>query len=150
MKRTLFIAGLVCIFLLACEKDKNNIKNDNLVIKMNNICGFCAGGDSLIVTPDITCFERLSPCDDSGFKKTVTTNKSEWDELLGLLDVEKFKKIDLNTCYVCVDGCDTWIQVKNGSFSHEIRFADFDSPAVRSIQPFIDKLYEIGSRVSEN
>ncbi len=69
--------------------------------------------------------------------------KSEWDKLTGMIDFDEFNNIHLNTCNVCVDGCDKWITLRNGSYSHTIRFGYQDSAAIQSIKPLVDKLDSI-------
>jgi hypothetical protein len=49
----------------------------------------------------------------------------------------------MNPCNECVDGCDQWITIRNGSYSHIIRFGYGDSAALISIYPFADKLDSI-------
>jgi hypothetical protein len=66
--------------------------------------------------------------------------KSEWDKLTGIIDFDEFNNIHLNTCNVCADGCDKWITIRNGSYSHTIRFGYQDSAAVQPIKPLVDKL----------
>ena len=114
------------------------------------MCGWCAGADSLLITEKKTHYEYFSPCDDSDYFRDTVTEKKEWNDLIGQLDMEKFQNIDINTCYVCVDGCDTWINVKDSSVSHTIRFGYADTIVIKDIRPFVDKLDSIRTRFRNN
>ena len=148
MKRILFTIGLSILFILSCEKEESHHQNGKggLEIMTGTICGWCAGVDSLIITEDKMNYHYINPCDESDYFKDTITEKSKWDELIKLIDLEEFLKITINTCYVCVDGCDTWISIKNDSTSHTIRFGYSDSLTIQNIKPFVDKLDSIRTR----
>jgi hypothetical protein len=140
--------------LYPAERKKNNLKDEGLeenglIIKMSGSCGWCGGYDSLKISESAIYYAFNDPCGDADSSNNWVTNKDDWNELIGLLDLLEFKKVNVNTCYVCVDGCDTWISVKSEYFFHEIRFGDYDSLTVQPIQPFIDKLYDIRSHLTE-
>ena len=92
----------------------------------------------MVITDDLTIYTSISPCDDKGYSRTEYTDKIEWFELNRQLNLIEFAKIDLNSCNVCVDGCDSWVSIRNGSFYHKIRFGYQDSIAIQKIRPFID------------
>jgi len=114
---------------------------------MCSICGWCAGGDSLLVTQEKTHYESNTECGKITKNREIETAETDWNELIKLLDKEEFQKIDLNTCNVCGDGCDTWITLNDGGNTHTIRFGDNDSLAIAEIQPFVDKLKEIKVKI---
>jgi hypothetical protein len=139
--------------LISCENNNKYINDDDLLksgkglkITIGSVCGWCAGGDSLFITESGTSFTRFIPCGGNGYAKDTITNPNEWNELLEKLDLAEFKKITINTCYLCVDGCDTWILVKNDTFSHRISFGYNDTVALENIRPFVDKLKKIRDR----
>ena len=66
-------------------------------------------------------------------KKTGTLDEVELDALLAKLDFQELKKLDLNTCNVCFDGCDDWIFFSDGIESHYIRFSKND-PKLQLVQ----------------
>jgi hypothetical protein len=74
----------------------------------------------------------------------ITT--SEFENLLSLLDFEEFKKLDLNSCNVCFDGCDDWIFIDTGSESHYIRFTRND-PKLEPIQEFIAQMNAVKTQL---
>lgn len=142
----IFIAiGIMLISINSCTIDNNEIelKGDGLTISTGTVCGWCMGSDSLTITEVDTYFEYKSSCDENIYTKEDQTDKSEWNDLIGKLNIEEFKKISLNTCYVCVDGCDYWILISNSSFSHKIRFGYQDSLQIKNIREFVDKLNTI-------
>jgi len=80
--------------------------------------------------------------------REIETAKTDWDQLIEFLDKEEFQKIEINSCNVCADGCDTWITLNDGGNSHTIRFGSNDSLAIAEIQPFVDKLKEIRVKIN--
>jgi hypothetical protein len=152
MRKYMLTLSMSLLLLISCNEEKiaTELKSSSLEITLGSICGWCAGGDSLLVTELKTHYEYNTPCDDFDLKKDTVTNRQDWEELTNLLDFEEFKKIDINTCYVCADGCDTWITVNDGAITHTIRFGYDDSLAVQSVRPFIDKLLAIRENVKSN
>jgi hypothetical protein len=149
MSKIFLVVGITMFLFISCEKENNGAanKSDKLQISMGGICGWCGGSDSLLITQTRTYYESFSPCDSSVEKMDTLTAEKEWNELVDLLDLEEFRKIDINTCYVCVDGCDTWITVKDNTFSHTIRYGYNDSTVIQNIRPFVDKLQEIKAEI---
>jgi len=146
MIRLLLTTVFSFLLILSCTKEKKTAGNDELVITMGSICGWCAGGDSLLITKYMINYHFISPCDKNSYIKDTLTNIKEWNTLIGEFDQEKFQKININTCNYCADGCDTWISIKNNSISHMIRFGYADSNAILTIKPFVDKLDSIRIR----
>jgi hypothetical protein len=149
MRKYLLTLGLLIFLFTACTENRNelDLKTNKVEISMCSICGWCAGGDSLLVTQEKTYFESNTECGKITKNREIETPENDWDELLKLLDKEEFQKIEINTCNVCVDGCDTWITLNDGGKSHTIRFGFNDSLAIAEIQPFVDKLKEIRAKI---
>jgi hypothetical protein len=147
MSKFLFITVILFILIASCKKDKKEqtITNNELKITFGTVCGWCAGSDSLTITKESTKFRSYS-CSTSNYSFDSTTNKSDWDQLTGLLDLEKFSSININTCNVCVDGCDTWVSIKSDTNFHRISFGTNDSIAIQDIKPFIEELELISKR----
>ena len=144
MKYVMILTALFFIFSSCTEKDNNNIRlNNEYTIVLGHVCGWCAGADSLFIINQEITYTDINYCDDITIKKQQAINADTWNDLMHLLDLEEFLKISINTCYVCVDGCDTWIRVTNDSLSHMIRFGRRDSLSVKPVQPFIDALNSI-------
>jgi len=76
-------------------------------------------------------------------------NETELDALLAKLDFAELKKLDLNSCNVCFDGCDDWIYFSNGTENHYIRFSRND-PKLQMIQTFVDQLNAIKTQYIAN
>jgi hypothetical protein len=142
MIRFLFPIGFSILLISSCTKEKRTDGNDDIAITMGTMCGWCAGDDSLLITKYKTHFRFINPCDSKGYIKDTLTDLKEWNTLIGKLDLDKFQKININTCNICVDGCDTWISINNNTISHTIRFGNIDSALV-TIKPFVDKLDSI-------
>ncbi len=142
-----FLVGL----LKSCETDKpiENIYG-NYVVSMGTSCGWCVGADSLSVTANLTHYEYNFPCNDNDYAFDTLTNIVEWNELMSEFDMKKFQSININTCNVCADGCDTWVSVQNDTVTHRISFGSENSAEIANIKPFIDKLNSIRSRYRKN
>jgi len=54
-------------------------------------------------------------------EKNGPISTSELEALLAKLDFQELKKLNLNSCNLCVDGCDDWIYFDNGTETHYIR-----------------------------
>jgi hypothetical protein len=150
MRKCFLVLSIVILVFISCDKKEESadLKSGNLQIIRGSICGWCAGGDSLLITEDKTYYESNSPCTELVFSIDTLTIDDEWEDMVDLLDMSEFQKIDLNTCYVCADGCDTWITVNNGSVSHTIRYGYDDSLAIQAIQPFVEKLDAINAKMA--
>ncbi len=144
MKKSFLFVGFAIIVISCTEKvDSERPSYDSTNIIFGHVCGWCAGADSLFITDVSMTHTAINYCDDITSKEQQTIHPDTWNNLIQLLDLEEFLNISINTCYVCVDGCDTWIRVTNDSITHMIRFGHRDSLIVKPVQPFIDALYTI-------
>jgi hypothetical protein len=140
MKVFLLASMLFLLWAISCNKEK---ETSGLIIVEGSVCGWCAGSDSVIISEYKINYRNMHSCDHHAYSKVSHIEKSEWDKLTGIIDFDEFNNIHLNTCNVCVDGCDKWITLRNGSYSHTIRFGYQDSAAIQSIKPLVDKLDSI-------
>ncbi len=146
MKTFFLFAVALGILSFSCQKpfQQGGINENQLRISMNLACGWCAPGDSLMLTqPTTTYVYYPSSCNKEGPRITKPTIATQWEELLNLLDLKKFNAIDLNSCNICVDGCDEWITVQQKGASHTIRYGSAESKELKEIKPFIDQLHQI-------
>lgn len=82
--------------------------------------------------------------------KTGTLIGTELDALLASLNFSEFEKLDLNSCNICFDGCDDWIQVIDGVESHYIRYGGSETE-LQPIKVFVNQLNSIKAKyASEN
>jgi hypothetical protein len=137
MKMLLLASMLLLLWAISCNKDK---EISGLTIVGGSACGWCTGMDSVIISEKLINYRYMNPCDHKACSKVSHIDKSEWDRITGIIDLDAFNSIRLNTCNVCVDGCDQWITISNGSYSHTIRFGYEDSAAVLTIKPLVEKL----------
>ena len=146
-KITLFV---FLVFLMAsCQEDQlvTEKSPSKVVIKTGTICGWCTVNDTLTISDNTVRYVNYTQCNNStpSVKKNGQIATSDLEVLLSRLDFDELKKIDLNTCNICFDGCDDWIYFNNGSESHYIRFTRND-PKLQPIQGFIDQLNGIKTR----
>jgi hypothetical protein len=140
MRSSILSALIIICFSSACEDDKNDSRG--LMIMTGISCGWCAGEDSLAITSLKSIYEFKGACDEPNKSITEHTQSEVWRELRTSLNWDDFKAIDVNTCALCADGCDTWIRIQNGAESHYIRFT-YSSPEIETIAAFVNKLKAI-------
>lgn len=142
MKRTL-IAATIIVLALACQDEQliAEKSSSDLIIKTGTICGWCSMNDTLSINGNVVRYVNYTQCDNSKptVEKIEEISSAKVDSLLSLLNFDEFKKIDLNTCNVCFDGCDTWIIIKKGTEVHQIRFTGNETQ-LQPIRTFVDRL----------
>lgn len=145
MKRILIFSMLV-ILALACQDEQlaSEKSPSGFTIKTGTICGWCSKNDTLSIIGNSVRYVNYTQCNNSipALEKTGEMNNAELDSLLMMLDFGEFKKIELNTCNVCADGCDTWIYIQNDGDSHLIRFTGNESN-LDPVKEFIERLNAI-------
>jgi len=148
----ILLVVFVILIVNSCQSDQLAEKNlhSNLIIKTGTVCGWCTVNDTLTIRGNAVRYVNYTKCDNS--KPVVEKNgqlpNSELEALINKLDISELKKIDLNSCNVCTDGCDDWIFFDNGSQSHYIRFGKGD-PKLQPVQLFIDQLNAIKIQYSK-
>lgn len=148
MKRILIVA-VIAILAFACQEEQlvSEKNSSDLTIKTGTICGWCSRNDTLSILGNTVHYVNYTQCSNSkpSINKTGEINTKSLDSLLMLLDYDTFKKIELNTCNVCFDGCDNWILIKSGEESHYIRFTGNET-ILEPIKGFIERLNVIKSK----
>jgi hypothetical protein len=147
MQNLILVALLICMLGAACEDDRQDRKT--ITIMTGKACGWCGGADSLRITSSKTVYEYRNGCDPTKNKTiTETTPEERWDDLITSLNWYDFKDVEVNTCALCADGCDTWILIQIGADSHRIQFTD-NSPEVEPIRTFVEKLKAVHEKFRE-
>jgi hypothetical protein len=148
MRILISMAILLCLVGLSCDDDDN--ESVEIVIKTGSECGWCGGRDSLTITKLSSSYAFRSPCPEIEDKnRNAHTNPAEWNELLATLNWDDFNKVQVNTCAMCADGCDTWISVEKNQKTHRIRFTE-SSEEIEPIRPFVDKLDSLIEEFRQN
>ena len=151
MIRKFLIIITVIVLAFSCTYDSldNKINNSDVMIKTGTVCGWCTLNDTLTIIGNSVRYVNYANCSTNkpSIEKSGQITKIELDALLAKLDFAELTKLDLNTCNVCVDGCDDWISFKKGTETHYIRFTRND-PKLQAIQTFIEQLYAIKSEYS--
>jgi hypothetical protein len=145
--RIIFSIFLFVLIFCTCNKESNHltisdykVDSTGIVIKYGMACGWCGGNDSLTIFSNDLWYFSHSPCDNTTKVEHELLSENEKNDLLNSLNLNDFSKIEINTCFICVDGCDKWISVKNNNYYHQIRYGTYDSLTMRSIKNFVDKL----------
>ncbi|MGE5395503.1 MAG: hypothetical protein ACM3P1_12235 [Candidatus Saccharibacteria bacterium] len=148
MKRILLLI-IIATFVFACQQEQvvSEKNPTDLIIKTGIICGWCSRNDTLSIIGNSVRYVNYTQCNNSkpASVKTREIASSELDSLLMMLDFDEFKKIELNTCNVCFDGCDSWIEIRQRAESHYIRFTGNES-TLAPIKEFIERLNTIKSK----
>lgn len=149
MSRITLFAFSIILFVFACRDDQVVAEKlqSKVVIKTGTVCGWCSRNDTLLIKGNSVRYVNYTQCNNStpAVVKNGQITASVLDTLLSKFDFNELKKLDLNSCNVCVDGCDDWIYFDNGSESHYIRFTRND-PKLHPIQVFVDQLNAIKSQ----
>jgi hypothetical protein len=151
MNKRIILAALVFGVLFSCSYDtvEDNNENSGVVIKTGMVCGWCSRNDTLTIRENSVRYVNYANCStvNPTIQKTGQITTSDLTTLLADLDFAELKKLDLNSCNVCVDGCDSWLLVDYGSESHYIRFGGTESE-LQPIQAFLDQLNLIKAQYS--
>ena len=138
---TLYLLLLLITAVQACERKSSVAIHEDLVLSISTVCGWCAGGDSLIIKSDETIYKHFASCDMSKMQTiTNVTDKTVWNRLVSLLDKKKFNAVELNICNVCADGCDIRATVKDKNYNHSISYGSSENAEVLTIRPFLKEL----------
>lgn len=147
MKPKTLIVNLFLLLAFSCDDKENQMNTDKLTVTYGHICGWCSGLDSITVSQVTTSLFYDYYCGDSVINRSDITKQDLWSLLKQNINKDEFQKISLNTCYVCVDGCDTWITVSSDNYYHKIRYGYRDINKLNSIKPFIEVLDSIRTSV---
>lgn len=143
----------VIAFAFSCTYDSLDDKSNDsdLIIKTGTVCGWCTVNDTLTITGNSVRYVNYANCSANkpSVEKNGQLNDGDLDALLAKLDFTELKKLDLNSCNVCFDGCDEWIFFSNGVENHYIRFSENDTK-LQQIQAFIDQLNAIKTQYIAN
>jgi hypothetical protein len=150
MKKLFLILFLVTTSLICCRKDRDEwlLKHSpstasSLKISAGFMCGWGSGEDSLIITKSEIRYVYTVPSRSSvpEINKTRPTTTEEWDRIVNSVNFSVFSGLDYNSCNICVDGCDEWISIMNGSSTHKITFGlGLNIDSISELQSVISQL----------
>jgi len=150
MFRKTSILVLVIFVFLSCRHEQvaEDSVSNSMSIKTGTICGWCSKDDTLSIKGNAVRYINFWDCrTNQSLEKKGILSALEWNALVAKLDFDELKKLNLNTCNYCADGCDEWLLIEKGSESHYIRFG-IDDPELKPIKSFLDELYLIKARYS--
>lgn len=155
----LILGALSVLSVLSCQQNNiedvevNGLKQYDLFFAYGSECGWGTIDDSLAVTEDYIFYDYYSQFYQEEFQITTTLNQQDWHELKDTFNVltwSRFKLIDLNTCNICVDGCDYLLFVKYNNQTHRIRYGEGDLEKYPEIKALADMLMEIKTQQYES
>ncbi|WP_162818003.1 hypothetical protein U0035_03145 [Niabella yanshanensis] len=132
---------LIAFAAASCQRKSTPASNTDVILSISTVCGWCTGGDSLVINASQSVYQYSPSCDPAqAATTTAATDKKIWNELLSLFDKTQFEKININLCNVCADGCDVRVTVKDKNYIHSISYGGSDNQAVSAVRPFLEKL----------
>ncbi|RED99404.1 hypothetical protein [Marinoscillum furvescens] len=137
--------------LAACQETNNRQLSDGFQVRIGQICGWCAGEHELALSAETYSYTYDHACDDELDvpEQFFDTPDQDWHELTRHYHKQDFAKETIATCNVCADGCDYWVIVSDGEFSHEIRFGNPKEVKTRSVRIFSKKLVTLLKEAQE-
>lgn len=117
-------------------KDNSCAEGSNIVITNTKVCGWFPNYDSMSINSKSLKYYNYCMADKPVKEYPITCD--EWALLLSKLDVEEFRKLTINTCNICVDGCDISLSIKSEDQFHRIKFGPNQVPD--SIKEFVEKM----------
>jgi hypothetical protein len=145
MKISIFLIILLSVCLISCKKPDNislNKENSPMVIKAGFACGWGSGEDSLIISSTTIKYVYSVPAKSHvpEINQTRFTTSTDWKNITNAINISNFLKLNYNTGYIAVDGCDEWISIKNDSVSHQIRFGlGFKIDSIKPLQDLLSQ-----------
>jgi hypothetical protein len=121
LKTTTAILIVTIAISTGCKKTDDSL---NLTIKAGFACGWGSGEDSLEISRNEIKYVYFVPSKspEAVIRTSRNVTESEWNEITEAFNMDEFSRLDYNTCNICVDGCDEWININDGRKAHNIRF----------------------------
>ncbi len=149
VRTIIFICSVFLSFSCTYNSVEDTDNEKEFRIITGTICGWCTVNDTLVIQGKSVRYVNYTNCSKGKptIQKTGELKQADIDLLISLLDFDEIRKIELNSCNVCFDGCDDWIRIEKGTDSHYIRFSREESK-LKSIQNFVDQLNLIKAQYS--
>jgi hypothetical protein len=144
----IFIILMTFFVLLGCKKSELT-PNSDLIIKAGFMCGWGSGDDSLVISQSKIKYVYYIPAQSRVpiINKSRSVSESEWTEILNIVNLDDFVKLNYQSCNICVDGCDEWISMEDDKISHSIRIGKgYQIGIISGLQ---NKLAELRSEFSK-
>ncbi len=113
------------------------------VIKTGTNSGFCLGycSKEFVITPEKITYTQ-SGHEVSDKIKHISFSKSDWNELVDLVDFQKFNSLpDRIGCPGCADAPVEWIEIRSGDKTKKIEFESGDNiPEIKNLILALEKI----------
>ncbi len=151
MKTTLYLF-LVFLAITGCGREDEEallpkFSTGTDYIKTGIACGLCDGtcNDTLLITADKLFYKKIVW--GEGEPKTEIIEQSftrqGWENLTGLVELQRFAALELESCARCYDGCDISLEIKTSGLNNSISFPWNDYPVeVDSLVKSLDAIRE--------
>ena len=139
------VLPFLLILCISCEKN-----SDKLEFITGFGCGFCGGYDSLSITKSSMSYKLTYPCEQEEYSLNQETSEDDWEALKREFNWKDFEAVDVDVCHICVDGCDTWLIVKEEGRVHNIRWGTTEEEQIENIRPIVDLLGTIKGRLYQD
>ena len=147
MRSSFILLILIFLVLLGCKKS-DLTSNSDLIIKAGFMCGWGSGEDSLEISQSKITYVYYIPSQSRVpiINKSRAVTESEWKQILDIVNLDDFIKLNYQSCNICVDGCDEWISIQDDEISHNIRFGK--GSQIDTISRLQNKLAELRAEFS--
>jgi len=136
-----WVSNIIIIQSRGVENDQNQTIQP--VIKTGTNSGHCIGycSKEFIITPEKITYTE-SGRDVSDKTKDIPFSKSNWNELVDLIDVQKFNSLpDRIGCPGCADAPIEWIEITSGNKTKRIEFENGnDIPEINKLISVLQKI----------
>lgn len=145
------IVYCVAVINIGCEPEvefsnkENEANEDSILITSTKVCGWVPNYDSIAIDNKGVRYYNLCMANKPVMEYPIPAE--QWSTLKSTLNLDAFKKIDLNMCNICADGCDMSISVKTNSFYHYIKFNPYQVPD--TIKDFVENLQRLRASAKE-
>ncbi|EGG42145.1 Hypothetical protein Nlim_0984 [Candidatus Nitrosarchaeum limnium SFB1] len=139
--------GVSNIIIIQSRSEDDQNQTIQPVIKTGTNSGHCIGycSKEFIITPEKITYTE-SGRDVSDKTKDIPFSKSNWNELVDLIDVQKFNSLpDRIGCPGCADAPVEWIEITFGNKTKRIEFENGDD--IPEINKLISVLQKIRSPI---
>jgi hypothetical protein len=149
MRPSVILLILITFFVLLSCKKSELAPNSDLIIKAGFMCGWGSGEDSLEISQSRIKYVYYIPSQSRVpiINKSRSVTESEWTQILNIINLDDFVKLNYQSCNICVDGCDEWISIQDDKISHNIRIGK--GSRIDTISKLQNKLAELRAEFSK-
>ena len=104
--------------------DEKENGEKEFILRAGFACGWGSGADSLTITHQTISYQYFIPriSQKPQFSKSRAITAKEWEMITESFNFDQFILLKYNTCNICFDGCDEWIDIQKNKVEYKITF----------------------------